>query len=91
MGDGEGLWSQGRRTVHSWKNGPEKRDSGYAKERDEWVRDFLKKGISSTQSRKKHEIMLVTASCMDLEMITLSELRNQKIPSYHVMSLIRGI
>ena len=44
LGDREGLWSQGRRMcefLEEWSRG----DSGYAKERDEWVSDFHKKMV----------------------------------------------
>ena len=39
---------------------------------------------------KKYEIMLFAATCMDLEIITLSELSQGKT-NYHLIALISGI
>ena len=42
-------------------------------------------------SHKKNEIMPFAATCMDLEMITLSEVSQTEKDKYHMISLICGI
>ena len=40
---------------------------------------------------KKNKIMPSAATCMQLEIIILSEVRQKEKDKYHMMSLIRGI
>ena len=40
---------------------------------------------------KKNEIMPFAATCMDLEIIILSEVGQKEKDKYHMISLIRGI
>ena len=42
-------------------------------------------------SHKKNEIMPFAATCMDLEIIILSEVNQKEKDKYHMISLICGI
>ena len=42
-------------------------------------------------SHKKNKIMLFARTCMQLEMITLSEVSQKEKDKYHMISLICGI
>jgi len=42
-------------------------------------------------SHKKNEIMPFVATCMDLEIIILSEVSQKETDEYHIISLMCGI
>ena len=59
---------------------------------DEWIKMMWYIYMTDYYSAiKKNEIMPFAATCMDLEIITLSEVSQTEKDKYHMISLICGI
>ena len=58
---------------------------------DEWIKMWYIYTMEYCSAIKKNEIMLFAATCMDLEIIILSEVSQTEKDKYHVISLICGI